>query len=106
MPSRGRLAEKIRLFDRGLDDRVVELCKAVLLCQQSQLTAEELFYQPLEDGSDGIVFTGRPPAAYPLTKALRQAVETRFAPLLARPEEETFAAIDAAWALEQLAAQS
>lgn len=61
--SQNQLAEKIRIFDEGLDDRVVELIKAFYLGelykQVSELDIEEVLFYVNEDGKYEIAFLSR-----------------------------------------------
>ena len=57
--SKQQLLDKLNIFDRGYDDRIVEIMKLLILLQhyeQNDLqNVDEMFYHRNKDGSDGFV---------------------------------------------------
>ena len=97
------LQEKIQIFDAGLDDRIVEIFKLLLLYQtvQPDLFDETELYYFREDGTDYVqVITDNAPAgSFEMTPEVYEKLSQDFMPKLpdirdAEPE------IDRAWALE------
>ena len=79
--SSDELAEKIMIFDAGLDDRAVELLK--LLCRKQmedgypEMMVDDVYFQTTEDSQGMIVFLsqGQPCAEIPFKKEAYDAIQ-------------------------------
>ena len=97
------LQEKIQIFDAGLDDRIVEIFKLLLLYQtvQPDLFDETELYYFRDDGTDyvQVIMENAPAGSFEMTPEVYEKLAQDFMPKLpdirdAEPE------IDRTWALE------
>lgn len=97
------MREKIVLFDRGLDDRVVEIMKYIrrqqLQEKNPELAIESIYYQPQDGGKFIVLGRERAIATIRFDRALYRAVQKQ---VVSQMDLETTPAvlIDATWAKE------
>ncbi len=104
--SRGDFAEKLRLLDAGLDDRVVEILKVLayssLRQKKPELAVERVQFEE-RDGTYGFCFYGEGKlyTALGFDKAMYEGVKNRYASQLTAHEREDVL-VDRDWALKLL----
>ena len=101
------LQEKIAVFDAGLDDRVVEICKVLIgsELQESQPDAafDDLLYYRSGNGEDRLALMkeGNAFASISLPADIYAEVKKRYQPLIDRYGDETI--IDMEWVMNSVA---
>ena len=99
------LQEKIAIFDAGLDDRVVEICKVMVgsELQQSQPEAvfdDLLFYKDSTGGRLALMKDGNAFASVALPREIYTAVGDHYNPLIDRFGDEKV--IDMEWVMNSV----
>lgn len=100
------LQEKIAIFDAGIDDRVVEICKVLIgsELQQSQPEAafDDLLYYTGENGESrlALIREGNAFASITLPEDIRREVGERFKPLIDKYGDELV--IDMEWVMNSV----
>ncbi len=104
--SRGDFAEKLRLLDAGLDDRVMEILKALayssLRQKKPELAVERVQFEE-RNGTYGLCIysEGKLYMALGFDRAMYEQVKNRYASLMAAHEREDVL-VDRDWALKLL----
>ena len=105
VPDANALVEKVRLFERGRDDRLMELCKYHVWLdvrqQYPDVVMLALYYEPAGDGEKlTVLCKDRAPLAVPLSDEMLQAVRKTYNEVLLA--EPAVFCVDAFWAAEIL----
>ena len=101
VPDANALVEKVRLFERGRDDRLMELCKYHVWLdvrqQYPDVVILALYYEPAGDGEKlTVLCKDRAPLAVALSEQMLQAVHKTYADVLQTAPQDF--CIDAHWA--------
>lgn len=104
--SQNQLREKVLIFDAGLDDRVIELLKLVILAnlqeEHPDLEVDEVLCYLDAMGEGTLIFQsgGREVVKAPFTREMYLSLAQDFAPCLA--EDSLEVVIDSDWAVKQM----
>lgn len=105
------LVEKLMIFDAGLDDRIIEIIKAIYVNQLYTINPSYQIDEILFDNSNGdakIIFLskGRLLTESAMSDEVYRTIEEQFKDKMAPFDEETETSIDFEWALKLLKAQN
>ncbi len=105
--SLNRFREKLAIKDAGLDDRLVELCKLVMLGSvqsrtQTPISSIELFFDPGDGSGNRVVVLeeGRPTMTVNWMPQLYERIRADFEKLLSGEDDQQYV-VDRAWAVRK-----
>lgn len=105
------LIEKLMIFDAGLDDRIIEIVKAIYVNQlytinPSYKIDEILFDNTKEEAKIVFISSGKLLTESAMSNEVYESIESQFKDKMAPFAEETEVSIDFEWAIKLLEAQN
>ncbi len=102
--SLNQLLEKLAIFDAGMDDRIIEICKVFILAEYHKQHPdcghiELLMYNDGDEHIIQILEDGKPAGGTRLSDEMYNSINEHFAPRLKEIRDEDEPVIDQAWAL-------
>lgn len=111
VPSQNQLREKLTIFDNGLDDRVIEFTKAIVisnLANAKELAYDEILFLLGTDGSYAFELVNQEGSlgVVPFEKALYDDCAVKFGATIPALRDDPAVVVDLAYVLQKVAAQA
>jgi hypothetical protein len=111
VPSQNQLREKLTIFDNGLDDRIIEFTKAIVISnlqRNQELQYDEILFLIGTDGSYAFELVNQEGSlgVVPFEKSLYDDCAIKFGATIPALRDDPSVVVDLAWVLQKVAAEA
>ena len=111
VPSQNQLREKLTIFDNGLDDRVIEFTKAIVISnlqRDQEIPYDEILFLVGTDGSYAFELVNQEGSlgVVPFEKSLYDDCAVKFGATIPALRDDPSVVVDLAWVLQKVAAEA